>query len=72
METEDFYYDDGPDCAYETCPKCGRDYDEVGYEYQYCKKCGYDAELGKFGDAIEPTEDDYLAGEADILTGLWN
>lgn len=55
----------------EICPKCGRDYDDIGFDYQYCKACGWDAEKNEFGKSIEPTEDDYLNGDADILTGRW-
>jgi len=56
---------------YESCPTCGRDYDDIGFDYQYCKKCGWDAEKGQFDKSMEPTEDDYLNGDADILTGEW-
>ena len=74
METNDDYYDyyeEEEDFAYSSCPKCGRWYDEIGYDLQYCKACGWDVELKKFGKGIEPTEDDYLNGDADILTGRW-
>lgn len=53
------------------CEKCGRTYDDIGYEYQYCKVCGWDAEKKKWDKPLEPTQDDYLAGDADILTGRW-
>lgn len=26
------------------CPKCGRDYDDIDFEYQRCSKCGWDAQ----------------------------
>ena len=53
------------------CEKCDRYYDEIGYEYQYCKACGWDAENQIWSEPINPTDDDYLNGEADILTGRW-
>ncbi len=31
------------------CEKCGRTYDDIGYDYQYCKACGWDADNKKFG-----------------------
>jgi len=30
------------------CEKCGRTYDDYGYEYQYCEACGWDADKKKF------------------------
>ncbi len=69
----DDYYDDeyieNEPCT--SCPKCGRFYDDIGYDFQYCKACGWDAENGKHDKPIEPTEDDYMSGDADILTGRW-
>lgn len=66
---EDYDLDDDLlDC----CPKCGRYYDEIGADLQYCKACGWDAENKKFDKPIKPTDDDFMAGEADILTGKWN
>jgi len=26
---------------YESCPNCGRTYDEIDYDYQICSLCGY-------------------------------
>ncbi len=56
------------------CPKCGRYLDEIDYEYQSCSKCGYDIEKGQFDRKLrrEPTEGDYMAGDADIITGRWH
>lgn len=62
------YYEGEPN---ENCEKCGRTYDHFGYDYQYCKACGWDAENQKWDKPIKPTDADYLAGEADILTGRW-
>lgn len=53
------------------CPKCNRSYDDIGYDFQFCKACGWDAENEKWDKPLEPTQADYLAGEADILTGRW-
>ena len=58
--------------AYIDCPKCGRHYDDISYEYQNCYKCGWDAENEKYGKATEPQQRDYQDGEADILTGRWH
>lgn len=33
------YWENEPN---ESCPKCGRDYDDIGYDYQHCKACGWD------------------------------
>ena len=66
------YYDEEPDDSdCDSCPKCGRGYDDIDYDYQSCSKCGWDEDNKKWGKAIEPTEDDYLNGDADILTGRW-
>lgn len=65
----DFDYED--DSFLENCPKCSRLYDHIDFDYQSCSKCGWDAEKNEWGKRIEPTDDDYLAGEADILTGQW-
>jgi len=72
MEDVDELYLENEGASFETCPKCGRDYDEIGREYQYCKACGWDAEKQRWDKAIEPTNADYMAGEADILTGRWH
>jgi len=62
-QDEDFDYDD--------CPKCSRHYDEIDQEYQSCSKCGWDAEKEEWTKVREPQQDDFLNGEADILTGRW-
>ncbi len=69
MNYED--YEDYEDECYSACPKCGRSYDEIDYEYQICKACGWDAEKNTFSEKIEPTAQDYMNGDADILTGQW-
>ena len=53
------------------CEKCNRTYDEIGYDYQYCKVCGWDAEKKKYNKPLKPTQNDYISGNADILTGRW-
>lgn len=70
---EEEYYDDYDDenCADIECPKCGRDYDEIDYGYQICSKCGWDSNKEKWTKPREPSEMDYLNGDADILTGRW-
>ena len=68
---EDLFDNDDAETAYRDCPKCGRDYDHIDYEYQNCKKCGWDAEKETWGKKIEPTEENYINGDADILTGRW-
>jgi len=65
---DDEYYENPP---YESCPKCGRSYNHIDFDYQYCSKCGWDAEEEKWGDASEPEQSDYDNGDADILTGRW-
>jgi len=79
MITEEFFdlpddeYEDDPDCCYEYCPACGRHYEWLDFDYQSCSKCGWDADKEKYNPKIKvkPTEDDYLNGDADILTGRW-
>ncbi len=58
---------------HDSCPSCGRDYDDIDYDYQTCSKCGWDAANKLFDSKSkrEPDEDDYLNGDADILTGQW-
>ena len=73
MEEE---YDFGPYHEYDenlrdNCINCNRTYDDIDYEYQSCSKCGYDSESKTFNKPRRPTDADYLAGEADILTGRW-
>ena len=72
MNEEEEYYDDlYENSPHEFCPKCGRWYDDIGFDYQYCKACGWDADKEEFGESVEPTDEDYLSGDADILTGRW-
>ena len=63
-------YDEELGVCYD-CPKCGRDYDEIDREYQSCSKCGWDEEEKKWREPKEPTNQDYMSGDADILTGRW-
>ena len=71
MNNDDYLYEEEE--PHEDCPKCGRHLDEVDHEYQSCSKCGYDIESGEFNTNIkrEPTQDDFMNGDADILTGQW-
>lgn len=62
------YWDGQPN---DDCPKCGRNYNDIDYDYQSCSKCGWDEENQKWEKPIEPTDEDFMAGEADILTGRW-
>lgn len=68
IEFDDEYYENQP---LESCPKCGRMYDDIDFDFQSCSKCGWDAEKNKYKPQIrrEPDENDYMSGEADILTG---
>jgi hypothetical protein len=68
---DDDYYENQPD---ESCPKCGRSYDDIDFDFQSCSKCGWDAEKGKYKHEIkrEPENIDFLNGDADILTDTWN
>ena len=68
---EDYFDEDGEEAAYHDCPKCGRSYDEIDYEYQSCSKCGWDEAGQKWGETREPSDEDYMNGDADILTGRW-
>jgi ribosomal protein L37E len=64
---DDEYYENQP---HEDCPKCGRSYDDIDFDYQICSRCGWDAENEKFGKKRKATEDDILSGEADF-NGMW-
>ena len=64
-------YLDDEEAAATNCERCGRDYDEIDYEYQSCSKCGWDAEKQELTKKREPSDADYLNGDADILTGQW-
>ena len=68
---EDLEILDDEDLFFNECPQCGRDYDEVGYDLQWCKKCGWDAERERYERPLEPTDEDFINGDADILTGKW-
>jgi hypothetical protein len=70
-EFDEEYYEDDEEASYCDCPKCGRSYDEIGYEYQCCRACGWDVEKNKYHKPLKPTKADYMSGEADILTGRW-
>lgn len=70
IQDDDLDYDEEV-TGYEDCPKCGRHYDEIDAEYQSCSKCGWDAEKETWGEVRQPTDDDYISGDADILTGRW-
>ena len=65
---DDEHYEEEPN---KECEKCGRNYDNIDFEYQCCSKCGWDADKQKWGEKREPTDEDYMNGEADILTGRW-
>lgn len=65
---DDDFYENQP---HEDCPKCSRHYDDIDYDYQICSKCGWEVEKEIFGKRREPTDDDFMAGEADLLTGRW-
>ena len=70
MEEYEDYREDEP-CT--SCPQCQRSYDDIDYDFQCCTKCGWDAELKKFTPEAkrEPSEGEYLSGDADVLTGQW-
>ena len=34
-------YDQDEDPVYDFCPKCGREYDDIDYEYQICHYCNH-------------------------------
>lgn len=72
LTDDEFYSDeDIENMLYESCPKCGRTYDEIDFDYQICSKCGWDVEEKRFDDdnCREPDENDILNGDADFLTG---
>lgn len=41
MYEDDDYYDD-VERGDDSCPCCGRAYDEIDYEYQICSRCNWD------------------------------
>lgn len=67
---DDEYYESQP---YECCPKCGRNYDDIDFDFQSCSKCGWDAEKESFDNEIvrEPADEDFMNGDADLLSGEW-
>ena len=68
---DDFDEDYDDERGFDSCNKCGRDYDEIDKEYQSCSKCGWDEDKKVWGEKREPTDEDYMNGDADILTGRW-
>lgn len=74
--TEEDYYDFDTDNAENgfrlTCPNCHRTYDHIDFDFQSCSKCRYDAENECFSTTRSPSNEDFLNGDADILTGEWN
>ena len=71
MDDNEYYDDLYENSPHECCPKCGRMYDDIGFDLQYCKVCGWDAEKKEWAESLEPSDDDYMNGDADILTGEW-
>ena len=74
MEVPDDYEDDYFEVfGYSDCPQCQRHYDEIDYDLQLCSKCGWDADKNEYDLKYkrEPTNDDFMAGDADIITGRW-
>lgn len=37
----DFDIDEEEDSLDQNCPNCGREYDEIDYDYQICHRCRY-------------------------------
>lgn len=72
MKDDDYFDDDYLEFSpFESCEKCGREYDDIDFDYQCCSKCGWDREEKKYTQPRMPSDNDYLNGEADILTGEW-
>lgn len=71
MEDFDDDYYDGQPC--EHCPKCGRHYDDIDFDFQSCSKCGWDEDKKTYNPEIiiRPTINDYLNGDADMSSGKW-
>lgn len=70
-EWDDEFDDDMEEKAYRDCPKCGRTYDDIDFDFQICGKCGWDAINEQYDEPREPNQQDFDNGEADILTGRW-
>lgn len=51
MKNEEYWDDDEywEGQPLESCPKCGRWYDDIGYDLQWCHKCGWDEEKQEWG-----------------------
>jgi hypothetical protein len=43
-QPEDPSFDDFDEEGYQFCPHCGREYDEIDFEYQICHYCKREAE----------------------------
>jgi len=74
MDNYDDYYDDlVENSPMESCPHCGRGYDDIDFDFQSCSKCGWDADKDCFSPNIvrQPSDIDYLNGDADIMTQGW-
>lgn len=74
MENDlEFFEVDDPDGLHSDCPNCFRAYDEADQDYQICSKCGWDANENAMSVTSRRAHrlNDYLSGEADILTGEW-
>jgi len=49
-EWDDWYDDQLENAPFESCPKCGKDYDDIDFDFQWCNHCSWDAELRKYSD----------------------
>ena len=47
-EFEDEEFEDEDRNMYDSCPNCGRAYDEIDFEYQICHFCKFDANVNLF------------------------
>ena len=74
MEAEETDYDYYEEYGLQDCPNCNRSYDEIDYDFQICSKCGWDENKKQIcvKSIIEPNDNDYLAGDADPITGRWH
>lgn len=65
--------DDEDEVYYTECSNCERPYDDIDSDFCICSKCGWDANEHRFKvDAKRnPSDLDYLNGDADILSGEW-
>jgi hypothetical protein len=41
-------YLDGYEGPLENCPNCGKEYDDIDFDYQICSRCHYNAETKSF------------------------